>query len=129
MNRSQHAGAFVLVEGRHDNLSCKQIVDTSRTKIVVAENKENVCEAIAVLDDDGFTGAVGLVDADFDHLEGIGVSSPNLVLTELHDLECVQLRAAGLAGLLAEFGSSSKLERLGRNVVDVLLLAARPLGC
>ncbi len=129
LRRSQYAGAFIVVEGRHDNLFCRQVVDSTGVKIVVAENKEKVCDTLAILDRDGFAGVVGLVDADFDHLEGRMVGGRNIVVTELHDLECVQLRSGGLDAIVAEFCSGEKLERFGRDLYKVLLAAARPIGC
>lgn len=129
MHRSQHRGSFVLVEGKDDKLFCQRVTNNKATRVIVAEGKENVCDTIGILDRDGFRGVLGLVDADFDHIEGKTADSPNIVATELHDLECVQVQSAGLEAVLLEFASEPKLRRFERDVEHVVLSAARPIGC
>ena len=128
MVRSQHSGAFVIVEGRDDRLFCQQFFDSNLCKIFVAESKSNVCETIRILEQDKFSGVVGLIDADFDHLEGRLVDSPNIVVTDLHDLECILLQTSGFESLIFEYGSQPKLNSFGQDIREVLLTAASPIG-
>jgi hypothetical protein len=128
LKRSQHKGSFLVVEGRDDRLFCERFIDTSTCNIVVAENKENVCEVIRILDDDHFLGALGMVDADFDRIEGSELPSVNIVISETHDLETMLIRSPALDRVLVEFGSSEKLETFGRDVRDALLTATLPIG-
>jgi len=128
MKRSQYRGTFLIVEGRDDKVFCRRFVDPSSCAVIVAEDKERVCEVIRILDQDQFAGVVGLVDADFDHIEGRATISPNLFPTELHDLECVQIRSGALDAVLAEFGSLEKLLRFGPDVRPALLEAACMIG-
>lgn len=129
LKRSQHRGAFLLVEGRDDRLFCERFVDSSGCKIVVGEGKESICDVLAILDEYHFTGALGLVDSDFDRIEGRVHGSPNLLSPDLHDLECMLLRSKALDMLIIELGSREKLQRFGRDVRDTLLMAAFPIGC
>ena len=129
MHRSQHSGAFVLVEGKDDKLFFRRFLDQNLAVVIVADGKEKVCDAIATLDRDQFPGVLGIVDADFDHLEGRTVDSPNVLFTEFHDLECVQLWSAGLEAIITEYGSEKKLTGFNRDPLETLLKAARPIGC
>lgn len=128
MQRSQHTGTFVIVEGKDDRLFCQQFFNSKLCNIVVAENKSNVCETICILDKDEFSGVVGLVDADFDHIERRFAISSNIIVTELHDLECIQLQSKGFESLLVEYGSKPKLENFAPDIRDVLIRAASPIG-
>lgn len=128
LKRSQHAGSFLVVEGRDDRLFCQRFIDLASCKIVVAENKENVIDVVQILEENEFEGVVGVVDSDFDFIEGRIASSPNLASTDLHDLECMLLQSAALEALLSEFGSQTKLDGFGRDIREVLIAAASPTG-
>jgi hypothetical protein len=134
LKRSQHRGAFVIVEGRDDRLLYEKFfADPQHCRFVVAGNKERVCEIIRILDSDGFHGALGIVDADFDLLDGISVSSSNIIRGDCHDIEAMLVRSPAFDRLLREFGSEEKIKRFatktGMDICSVLLTAASPLGC
>jgi hypothetical protein len=84
------------------------------------------------LDSDRFHGALGIVDADFDLLDGIPVSSPNVVRGNCHDIEAMLVRSPAFDKVLREFGSEDKIGKLitrtGMDIRSVLLAAASPLG-
>ena len=128
MKRSQLQGSFLVVEGRDDRLFCERFVDTS-VNIVVAEGKEDVSEVIRILDDDHFPGVVGMVDADFDLIEGSEWASANIIFSDTHDLETMLIRSSALDRVLVEFGSREKIESFGRDIRDALIAAAIPIGC
>lgn len=129
LKRSQHKGTFLVVEGRDDRLLCERFIDPVQCKMQVAEGKDNVCAVIRILDEDGFRGVLGLIDSDFDRIQGCPLPSANLVLADLHDLECMLIRSRALDAVMIEHGSSEKLQSLGRDVRELLLLAASPIGC
>ncbi len=97
-------------------------------KIVVAQGKQNVCEVIRILDDDNFPGALGLIDADFDRIEGSQSTGPNILMPEYHDLETMLMCSPALDRVLVEFGSQDKLENFGENVLETLIDRALPVG-
>jgi Protein of unknown function (DUF4435) len=72
------------------------------------------------------------VDADFDLLEEIPVSSPNVIRGNCHDIEAVLVRSPALDRVLREFGSEDKIQKFvikaGRDIRHVLLAAVSPLG-
>ena len=127
MKRSQHPGSFLVVEGRDDRLFCERYTD-ERCDLVVAEGKESVLEVIRILDDAGFVGVLGMVDPDFDLLEGAEPHGPNVVTCDAHDLEVALVCSPAFDRLLLEFGSPPKIRALGVEVRELVLSAAAPVG-
>lgn len=127
MKRSQHSGPFLVVEGRDDKLFYRRHLNDA-CNFTVAPGREAVEEVIAILDDDGFDGVLGLTDTDFDGLEGRAPASSNLVQTDDHDLECMLLKSDALDEVLNEFGSRNKLGNLGMPVRERLLRSMTPVG-
>ena len=80
-------------------------------ELVDGESKPNVVGGIQRLDAASFPGVLGIVDSDYDTLNGISIESENLLLTDAHDLECLLCRSSALDKVLAEYGSRPKIER------------------
>ena len=116
------SGTFLIVEGESDRNGYKHLIDTESCRIIPAHGKENALDALDILEEDDFPGVLAVVDADFWRLEGIKPSSPNLFITDTHDLETMILKSPALGKLLTEFGSDSKIEELtqqsGKSVRD-----------
>ena len=127
MKRSQHPGSFLVVEGRDDRLFCQRYTD-ERCDRVVAEGKESVLEVIRILDHAGFVGVLGMVDPDFDLLDGAEPHGPNIVTCDAHDLEMALVCSPAFDRLLLEFGSQTKIQALGVDVRELVLSAAAPVG-
>ena len=133
MARTQFRGTFLIVEGQTADFRVyKRLVDSKQTKITPAHNKDNALAALKILEDDHFLGVLAIVDADFWRLEGLDPTSPNLFITDTHDLETMLLESLSLEKLLDEFGSEQKITNfVANNNMDVrqaLLVAARPIG-
>ncbi len=109
LKRSQHRGAFLLVEGPDDSRFYRRFIDAKECHLVVAFEKENVVSAIRLLDVEGFAGVVGLVDSDFGELDGKDPESANIVRGECHDLEAMLVRSPALEAVLHEHASPDKL--------------------
>ena len=112
MSRMSHDGSFLIVEGKDD---VRFWTPTSRRhascELVDGEGKPNVIGGIQRLDVENFAGVLGVVDSDYDLLDGIAVESENLLATDAHDLECLLCRSSALDAVLAEHGSRPKIER------------------
>ncbi len=123
---------FLIVEGTTDRNLYQTYVNTIMCQIIVADGRDNVREVLAILEDEGFLGALAIVDADFDVLEGKMPQSPNLLVTDTHDLELMLLQSPALEKVLAEFGSEEKIAQLattrGKDVRSLLLESARSIG-
>ena len=121
MRRSQFSGTFLIVEGRDDRLFMENFISQSTCKIEVAEGKQRVCDVIYVLDKDNFDGVLGLIDADFDRIEGVPDRSQNLVMPDSHDLIMMLVNSPALDRVLTEHGSRKKLETFEENVLQALI--------
>ena len=112
MGRMSHDGAFLLVEGNDD---VRFWTPTARRhadcKLVDGEGKQNVIGGIQKLDATSLPGVLGIVDSDYDPLNGIDIGSDNLLLTDAHDLECLLCRSSALDKVLAKYGNRPKIER------------------
>ena len=115
MTRTQFSGSFLIVEGRDDRLFMVRFVALETCEIRVAYGKQNVCDVIDILDEDLFSGALGLIDADFDRIEGISSRSQNIVMPECHDLMTMLVCSPALTRVARELGSEEKLESLGKD--------------
>jgi hypothetical protein len=133
MKRSQYpTRAYLLVEGQDDKAFFGRYTDTKNCNITVAHGRPRVVEVILELDRTSFHGALGIVDADFEVLERREPPSPNILVTDHHDVECMMLDSPALGHLLRELGeegliSSFQSERQGE-VVAHLLAVGKVIG-
>ena len=131
MTRTNHRGSFLVVEGANDVRFWRprRHVDC---ELVDGEGKQNVVGVVKRLDTVEFDGVLGVVDSDYDSLNGVILGSDNLVATDAHDLECLLCRSSALDTVLAEFGSSEKIQRFeqreGLDVRTSLLNRAEIFG-
>lgn len=111
--RSVTSAGLLFVEGHTDLTFWRSRVRT-QTELVDTEGKHNLLGAIDILDGEGFVGALGVVDDDRDSLQGITPPSPNLVVTDTADLECLLLRSPAWHRLVAEFADRDKVKAFER---------------
>lgn len=130
--RAQRRGAFLIVEGDTDGRVYKNFVDENKCQIVIAHNKDNATKALSLLEMESFAGALAIVDADFDVLEGKVPASENLLFTDGHDLEAMIIQSPALEKVLAEFGSENKIanfeQKTGKTVRSILTECGMPVG-
>jgi Protein of unknown function (DUF4435) len=108
MKRSQRAGmSDVLVEGVDDKTFFSRHLDLASCRVTVAFGRPTLLEIAAILEQRGFRGHVGIADADHCVLEGNVPSSPNIVITDFHDLEMMLVASPALDHLIAELGDDS----------------------
>jgi hypothetical protein len=132
LRRSTFSGTFLLVEGSSDRIFYERFVDKVACASISISGKPSsklrVIAVLSTLEKSNFQGVLAVVDADFDRLEVSSHSSPNLILTDTHDLETMLLNSSALEKVIAEFGSEEKIVKLGRDVRTVLLEAGMPIG-
>ncbi len=132
MSRASFPGSFLVLEGPDDRRFWERRIDKAACKCSLAHAKTTLLLAFQKLDRSGFRGALGVVDADLDHLEGRPPTSPNIVATDTVDLEALLLRSPALESVLLEFGEASKIatfERAaGHDVRTALLQRTLPFG-
>ncbi len=129
MTRSQHAGPFLVVEGRDDRLLLEHFILRKDCNVVVAEGKKNVCEVMGILNETKFAGVLCVIDADFDRVEGKGICSPNIVRPQFHDLDTMLMCSPALTSAIVEFGSENKVAGFHQDVLERLLERALLVAC
>ena len=134
MTRPQFSGTFLIVEGQTADFRVyRRLVDPKQTKITPAHNKDNGLAALKILEDADclmeLWPSLTLISGD---LKDWNPTSPNLFITDTHDLETMLLESPSLEKLLDEFGSEQKITDFTANnkmnVRQALLAAARPIG-
>ncbi|MCY3628390.1 MAG: DUF4435 domain-containing protein [Bacteroidota bacterium] len=129
LKRQSHKGCFLVVEGRDDRLFFKQFVACRDCKITVANGKVDVIEVVSILETGSFPGIIGVVDADFDHIEGNPSYGDNLIVHETVDLEALLIRSSALDRVLSEWGSAKKIATFGKDIRKTLVTSAVWIGC
>ncbi len=130
MKRTQCPQTFVIVEGGSDKRAYEVFTDPKSCKIEIAHGKSNLLAAVETLRKDGVLGILGLADADFDRIIGTP-SVKDVVLTDLHDLECMMIVSGAFAKLIYEFGNQEKIDVFvgsGSPLFERLSLEAEKIG-
>ncbi|MGE4275422.1 MAG: DUF4435 domain-containing protein [Candidatus Methanomethylophilaceae archaeon] len=132
MRRSLEKGAFIVVEGVTDYRLYGKFSDPQECRLAIAYSKSNVQMTVKEMVKDREDDLVsGIVDADYDRLNGVHRSLP-IFLTDTHDVETMIFRSQALENILWEYGDQDRLrefqEKRGLDVRSVLLETCYPLG-
>lgn len=108
----------LLVEGDDDrkffNAALKGI---DNVNVVCCWGADTVSSTIREIDrlrqSSPFLPTLGIVDRDYRIVLGILHASPNLLASELRDLECMMIGSPAFEAVLSEFGSAKKISAFG----------------
>lgn len=130
MERQQHRGSFLLLEGKTDISRFRAFLH-SDCSVVNCWGKETLMVALTQLDQAAYSGLLALADADFDRILNIGINSANLIYSESHDFDLDCALSPTLDLYLAEVANPEKLQDLGgtTGVLQRLLQSIRPISC
>lgn len=130
MQRQIHKGSFALLEGSTDLKRFKKVIAEVECCVIVCYGKPNVIEAIELLYEDGFPGALGLVDQDFDVILGKSVTHEGLVCSAFHDFDMDVLCTAALQRYLEEVVDPQKLppDWSSKSILSGIIEDIRPLS-
>ena len=132
LQRSTFLGTFLLVEGKSDKIFYEHLVDKLKCQVKIfsdeSSQKLRVIKVLDILDKSNFDGVIAIVDADFEHLGGLNYNTPNLFLTDTHDLETMIVKSPALEKVLITFGSEEKLLKLEKNIRTVLIESGSLIG-
>ena len=110
MVRQIHKGTILILEGETDARVFNRFVDAGACEIEVAFGKQNVLQALDLLEDEGFPGVVAVVDADFDRLLGRSQGLENLCVTDCHDLDLTIFGTCALQRYIVEHAEPERLK-------------------
>jgi len=128
MMRTVFSGSVLLVEGDSDARVYGRFIAEKYCRIVTAHGKSNTLLALGILERNRFPGVLAIVDSDFMRLDGAEPDNTNVMITDSHDLETMIISSEALKTVLSEFGSPTRIKRLGKPVNEVLVKAALPIG-
>ncbi len=128
LRRSTYNGTFLLVEGSSDKTFYKRFVDQLVCELVETSGKQRAIEILKILEQSNFQGILAIVDADFERLETLLYTSPNLLRTDSHDLETMLIDSPAFNKVIAEFGSEEKIAQFNREIKSVLLENGMSVG-
>lgn len=126
LRRDAFKGVFIIVEGHSDKLVYNNFMNTETCQFTITDGKKQALNTIEILDNSQFTGVFAIVDADFDHLENNLPKSPNVLLTDDHDLEMMMLKTPALEKVIKERGSEEKIKE--NNIREILLKIGQEIG-
>lgn len=129
MLRSHHSSSFLVVEGATDRLFMEAFTCEASCQVIVADGKTNVRQVLHILDDSGFDGVIGLIDADFDRITGGYTVSQNIVMYDRHDLETMLFSSTAFDRVLLEFGSPAKISQYSSDVRGKIVSRSLAIGC
>ncbi len=130
LERQVHKGSFLLVEGDTDIKRFTKFTDSNRCSTVNCFGRKNLLGAIALLYDEGFPGALGLADADFDRIDGSLLEHEGVIYSEGHDFDIDWTCKEVFARYLEEVAHSDKCEAVGGvvGVHEYVMNSVRPLS-
>lgn len=126
LRRDAFNGIFIIVEGHSDKLVYSNFVNSETCQFTITDGKKQAMDTIRILDNTNFLGILAIVDADFDHLENNLPESPNILLTDAHDLEMMMLKTPALEKVIKERGSEEKTKE--NNIREILLKIGQEIG-
>jgi hypothetical protein len=130
LERQVHRGSFLLVEGDTDIKRFANFTDEKECSFVNCYGKKNVVEAIKLLYEDGFPGALGAVDADFDRIEACLEEHEGLVYSGSHDFDLDWARPNVVEKYLSQVADAEKWRSHGPadQLIDRLLEGLKPVS-
>lgn len=126
MHRGRIPGAVLVVEGIDDRLLYGKFYPN--TAFYVAHGKPSVKAVMRVLTQRDIPGVIGILDADFEHLDGVPCA-PGCLRTDTHDLETMIMRSPALEHVIREYLPQEDEEDDAKPQEDVQERVAKAIGC
>jgi hypothetical protein len=128
--RQVHKGSFLLLEGPEDLMRFTRFIDEKLCSTVNCFGRSNLINAIKLLYEDGFAGALGLADADFDRLMGSLETHEGLIYSDSHDFDMDWACEQTLHRYLQEVGDPDKCMAAGNapGIAAMIFGAVKPLS-
>ena len=128
--RRVHRGSFLLLEGITDINRFADFVDAAECDVVNCYGRRNAILAIKILYDEGFLGAVCVVDADFDRILDRLEEHEGIIYSEGHDFDLDWIHPTILSRYLRETGDQAKCSafRSMEDLVVKIMLGLKPVS-
>jgi hypothetical protein len=124
--------SILLTEGETDKRLFKNFIDNTSCYLISANGKDNVINGITKLESMRYEGILGIVDNDFDLLEGIKNKSSNVFNTYMHDLEILMINSPAFNRLINEYTNETLVSKVEKDhslsLLNLLFNLALPIG-
>jgi hypothetical protein len=122
--------SFLLLEGDTDIKRFDRYIDEAVCSPVNCYGRDNAIEATELLYDDGFAGALAVVDADFDRVCNSLNVHEGIIYSETHDLDLDWSIPDIVGRYINEVGDKSKWTSHGSaaEIIDKILLGLKPIS-
>ena len=130
LERKVHKGSFLLLEGDTDIKRFSPFVDDDACSFVNCYGRRKAVEAIKILYDEGFVGAVAVIGADFDRVTEKLLVHEGLIYSASHDLDLDWATPAVVDKYLSEVGDVAKLGLHGSadDLIAKILIGLTPVS-
>lgn len=130
LERQVHKGSFLLLEGLTDIKRFKKFIEQDDCSLVNCFGKKNLIGAIELLYDDGFPGALGLVDADFDRITNKLIDHEGIIFSNYHDFDLDWACCGIIDFYLEEVGDQAKCldHGGGEEITEAIKNGLKPLS-
>ena len=108
--------SFLLVEGITDSRLYSKFIDSNCCEVIIADSKQNVVACIKVFNEEKALGILGITDNDFDGLEPEPEVTPNVFVTDGHDLECMLIKSNAFENICIEYGDKEKCKKFESHI-------------
>lgn len=129
---SAFSGTYLLVEGQRDSNLLMKFINKSQCQIELTFGRNNLINALKILNKANFNRVLGIIDRDFDQLLAFVVNEPNLIITDFHDIEISVVKSSALDYVLDCYGSREKItiltKKTGKEIIDLLFDLAEDLA-
>src|SRR5271157_321350 len=123
--------SIVIVEGDIDQLIFKSLFAGDKAHVEIGFGKPTTIKAVTILVNDHFEGVLGIVDDDFDSLNGKRIKNDNIIPIDAHDIEALIISSPSLDKFLLTLLPGDKRRFLSRLVDETrskLIEICFPLG-
>jgi hypothetical protein len=119
MLRAAAQKSILIVEGGTDERLMSVFVDFNLCDVVISYGRDNALEALSELRLRVIPGILCILDLDYLELLEQVPEGNEIVFTDEHDIEVMLIKSSAFDRLLAEMGSSKKLQALRARGVDL----------
>ncbi|MFX1294066.1 MAG: hypothetical protein ACFFD2_04305 [Promethearchaeota archaeon] len=128
-DRYRKLRTFLVVEGKTDSIVYGKFINTDNCKIITANGKLHAIKAIKRLEKEKYDGILTIIDSDFWKLDKKSVESPNILLTDTHDLETMILKSPVFDIILKSYVDEEFLSTSEDLIRKTLLKCSSIIGC
>jgi len=130
---TSYKGKYILVEGQNDYVLFRKFFDQSQVQIQNSHGKENILDAYDIINQRGFTNVIGIVDSDFDNLNGVVNEREFIFYTDTHDLETMLFTSEAFNAVIDAHCEEDKLKKFlveekSKQLTDIIFEKTSHLG-